>query len=431
MRKFLINGFGKYKEIDPICPFCNSHNTVDNGYYSYECRILKRLGLDIRNGHYQCKDCKKTWSTPYKPAKEFVNHVKRLLKETSFKLFTNGLSFGEISSYVEEHYGLPFSEETARQYYMQICKEHKNQKVLSSSGFFNVDCQHLKLNGKKVYRLTITDPIHNNCIVDIRIRAETVEEIVDRIRLYLLPYEKKGFIVDGKIGLDAALEKEFGVPVQLCITHFQSLIVKDYINFYGKNLNLQQLRNMYLQLSILADHDVEVQFLNKKLDELDNFKKRIICLDKKLKEVSIKREEKRLLKEFYDFRRSLKKYRRKQKNYLIPRTEEEIDQKIEIAKKFIVEKQEIKRLKILIEKKENLTHFLRVNGMPSTNNGVEHYYSKSLTKTQKKRFRSHNAVDLRITAAKAINNGWTTVSVTLISILRQVAYLLCLFGKPT
>ena len=79
---------------------------------------------------------------------------------------------------------------------------------------------------------------------------------------------------------------------------------------------------------------------------------------------------------------------------------------------------------------ESLTAFLHVEGLPPTNNGVEQYYADTLTKTDKKRFRSLEAIRTRIAACRAQWNGWITPSVTLLDILRQFGTLFYLFGRP-
>ena len=116
-------------------------------------------------------------------------------------------------------------------------------------------------------KFSVIDIVNKKCLVDIIIEAEANEEIIDRLRLHLLPYEVRGMVVDGKGGLLRALKKEFSVPIQRCIMHVQKLIVQDYIKKYGKNLSLLQLRNMYMQLNILMNHDAEVQMLNRLLKE--------------------------------------------------------------------------------------------------------------------------------------------------------------------
>ena len=427
---FLITGQGKYMQLNPQCPHCGSRHVVHDGYYRCEAKLIRKMGLEIRNGHYLCKTCGKTFSTPFTGVQEFLDNLKVFLQETSFQLFLKGMSFGGVAHYVSEQLGLPLDAETARRYYIELAQEYKNHKVLTSSGFFCVDCQHLKMNGQPMARLTVIDAISKANIVEVLIPAETNQEVLDRLRIHLLPYEIRGFVVDGKGGLEDALREEFNVPIQRCLFHIQQLIVKDYIKKYGKNLSLLQIRNMYLELTILEDHDVEVHFLNQQLKTLDEFSRNMWCPNRELREKSLAAEERRRLKEFYDFRKILKRYRRKNPPYLIPRTEEEMRQKLEEARLFLVERHEKKRLTMLEENWKSLTQFLHTEGLPPTNNNVEHYYARTLTKTEKKRFRSLSAITTRITACRAMWNGWVTPSVTLIDILSQFAKLFYLFGKP-
>ncbi|MFW6173389.1 MAG: transposase [Elusimicrobiota bacterium] len=428
--KFLITAQGKYMQTNPVCPFCNSRDVVDNGYYLSENKFLVENNIEIKNGHYLCNSCETSFSTPYEAAKKFVSKTKRYIKEKCFKDYMEGKSFGSIANDLSSCWnGMELSEESVRNYYVEIANEFKNRKVLKTSGIFSLDCQHVFVNGNRLYRLSIVDAVTKKCLFDIKIREETVKEVVDRVRLLLLPYNINGFIVDGKIGLKDALEEEFNVPVQLCVTHFQSLIVRNYVKNYGKKMSLINLRNMYLSLNILMNHDVEVQFLNKKLDELNEFRRKIKYSNKEVRNKSIRTKEKQLKKEFYEFRKSLKKYRRKQENYLISRTEEEIKDKLEKAKMFLTGK-DLKTIKRVEEKLEALTHFTRIGEMPPTNNTVEHYYSETLTKTRKKRFRNKKALKTRLNGAKGLANGWFKFTVTLKEILIGFAEIYSLFAKP-
>ena len=411
LQRFLITAKGKYMQLNPNCPHCESINVVQNGYYECESKLIKSLGLSIKHGHCLCNTCGKTFSTKYPELEKFLNDLHRFLAENCFRLFVRGLSFGAIAEYIKEHFGMSITDETARQYYKEIVLEYKDEKSLQTSGFFCVDCQHMKVNGEKSYRLSIIDAKTKACIADVVIDAENNMQIINRLRLHLLPYKIKGFIVDGKLGLVVDIKKEFNVPVQRCIFHIQQLIVKDYIKKYGKALSLLQLRNMYMLLSIFADHDSEIQFLNRKIDEK-----------------VIKQDEKKGLEEFYEFRKSLKKYRRKEERYLIPRNEQEMKEKLAKAKLFITEKHEKSRIEKIEKEWEYITQFLHVEGLPATNNNVEHYYSKTLTKTEKKRFRGIEALKEKITACKIVYNKWFKPTISLQDILQKHAKLFLYFS---
>lgn len=428
--RFLVNAEGRYVYENPFCPNCNSKNISLCGWYRCEDKLILELGLEVKQSHYTCNDCGCTFSTPFEEIQDFKRKLKKYLKEQSFELFNRGMSFGGIAEQLSKDF-ISISEETVRMYYYSICREYRNKKTLKASGYFYVDCQFLKKKGQNMCRLSVIDAIYKNCIVDIRIPAESVEEVVNELRLRLLPYKKKCFIVDGKIGLEEALKEEFGVDVQVCVYHTNARIIDDYVKTYGVNIGLLQTRNMYSLLTILTNHDAEVNFLNRKLNELENFKKQLGNTSEEFWKKSVAAHENKLLQEFRDFRRSLKRYRRKQDKYLIRRNMNEIKDKIKQAEILLTEKKEIKRLKIVKEKLDSFTVFLKDNQVPPTNCGVEHYYSKTLTKTDKKRFKSNDAMDKRLIACKARWNKWTSPTINLIDLFRQFARLARLFMLPT
>lgn len=410
LNRFLITAEKKYLWLEPQCSYCESHNIVHNGYYLCENSYFVSLGLKIKQGHYLCKSCRKTFSTPFPLLKELENDLRRFLKESCFILFMNGMSFEGIAKYISEHYNLKISDETVRKYYKKVAKSFRSQKVSTTSGYYLIDCQHLKVRGEHIARLAVIDLHTKLNVIDIDIPDETNEIIVERLRLLLLPYKVKGMIVDGKGGLLKALKKEFNIPVQRCIMHVQKLIIGDYTKKYGKNFTLLQTRNMYMLLNIFMDHDVEVEFLNNLIKE-KNFEK----------------DEKRLLEKWYEFRKDLRRFRRKQEQYLLHRTEEEMIEKLKLAKMFITEKQERRRLKKIESEWKECTEFIRTKELAPTNNAVEHYFSKTLTKTEKKVFRTIEALRDKISACRAMFNKWFKPSITLQEILQKYTKIFNLF----
>ena len=409
--RFLITANRKYLWLDPQCPHCQSSHVVHNGYYLCEHSYFVSLNLQIRQGHYLCKSCKKTFSTPFPLLKELECDLRKFLKETCFILSMNGMSFENISQYISKHYNLSISDETVREYYRKIVKSLRSQNVSKTSGFFLINCQHLKVQGEHIVRLAIIDLHKNLNVIDLVIEDETNEKIIEKIRLLLLPYKIKGFIVDGKGGLLKELKKEFKVPVQRCIFHVQQLIVRDYIQKFGKNLSLLHLRNMYLMLNIFINHDVEVNFLNNLI-----------------KEKHFRQDEKRLLEKWYEFRKNLKKFRRKQEVFLLQRTEEEMKENLKLAKLFLTEKHEMKRIKKIEMEWQECTEFLRTKELVPTNNAIEHYFSKTLTKTKKKLFRTVIALKDKIAACRAIFNKWFKPTITLQDIFIKYARIFLLFS---
>ena len=411
LNRFLITANRKYLWLEPQCPNCESCNVIHNGYYFCEHNYFVSLGLKIKNGHYLCKSCGKTFSTPFPLLKELENDLRKFLKETCFLLYMDGMSFEEISEYISKHYNLAISDETVRKYYRKIAKSFRSQNVSKTSGFYLVDCQHLKVQGQHIARLAVVDLHTKLNIIDVDIEDETNEIIIERLRLLLLPYKIKGFIIDGKGGLLKALKKEFKVPIQRCIFHVQKLIVGDYVKKCGKNFTLLQLRNMYMLLNIFMNHDVEVNFLNNLI-----------------KDKHFMKYEKRLLEKWYEFRKDLKRFRRKQKQYLLHRTEEEMKEQLKLAKLFITEKHEIKRIKRIENEWKECTEFLRTTELAPTNNAIEHYFSKTLTKTDKKVFRTRTALKEKILACRAMFNQWFKPTITLQEIFLKTAKLFLLFS---
>lgn len=408
-KKFSINLSGKFHEIDPICPHCRSISNIHNGNDLYKSKVIKELGITIKRGKFKCKRCGNTWTTHYKDAELFVQQYKQLINTTVFSLCCDGFSLNKIVEHISTVFSKRISHEWVRQIYIKIAKEIEQKKVLQTSGIFHYDEQYTKVNKKEYVRVVVIDSITKKVIFDETTDNSRIETLKDKLNMKMLPYKKEVFIVDLALSYPAMLKDLFPkIKIQWCLFHLNKLVIKDFegsrkLNKYGRKiLPLQEIYNQYLLFDLFFNHEVELSFLKK---QLKNLKKRKELLKYYEEEDLISFHEMKLISEFSEFRKSLKKNRRKHIKYLLRRNKEE---SLEILAKLEREisffpKQVQKRIKKIKKNFDKFTLFQNNPLVPPTNNTLEQYYSATLQKTNKKKFRCEEGLHLKL---KIVREKW-------------------------
>lgn len=441
-RKFSISPSGKFYELEPTCPICKSNHVVHNGNDKCKSKIIKELGLVIKKGKYKCKKCNNTWTTHYKDAKLFVQQYKQIISTTVFNLCSIGVSLDKTVDHVVIVFSKKISHEWVRQLYIKAAKTIEQKKVLQTSGMFNYDEQYLKLNGKTYFRVVVLDAITKKVIFDEKVEDTRIETLKDKLNMKMLPYKKETFIVDLALGYPKMLKELFPeVKIQWCIFHLNQLIVADFkdsrkLNRYGREiLPLQQIYNQYLLLNIFFDHEVELNFLKRQLRKLtqrNEMLKGCRCYEENPNLISF--FEMKLISEFSEFRKGLKKHRRKHKyKYLLRKSKNET---LEILEKLEREigffpKQVQKRIKKIRRNLDKLTPFQENPLIPPTNNNIEQYYSATLQKTNKKRFRSEESLKLKLNIVREKwNKTIGNLKFNFLEFLQLFAKIHYFFGHP-
>ena len=142
--------------------------------------------------------------------------------------------------------------------------------------------------------------------------------------------------------------------------------------------------------------------------------------------------EMRLISEFAEFRNGLKKNRRKHVRYLLRNSKAEtlnILAKLEREISFFPKKVK-KRIKMIIKNIDHLTLFQDNPLVSPTNNVLEQYYSATLQKTEKKKFRCNESLHLKL---KIVRERWNKtigdLSFNFLGFLQLFAKIHYFFGE--
>ena len=296
---------------------------------------------------------------------------------------------------------------------------------------------------KKYFRIVVMDAISKQILFDEQVENKKIETLKDKLNMKMLPYKKKVFIVDLALGYPKMLKDLFpNVKIQWCLFHLNQLISKEF-NHYKKlsitgkkELSLQDLYHQYLLFDLFFNHEMECQFLKRQLKKLEKWNKMLQgckCIEV-INSKIISRYEMQLIFEFNEFRKGLKKHRRKYKRrYLLRWTKDEVLHKLKILKRDIgyFPKKIKSRIKHILKYFDRYTLFYENSEIPLINNNIEQYYSATLQKTKKKSFRSIKSLKFKL---KIVREKWNktlgTLKINFLSFLRQFAKLHLFFG-PT
>lgn len=433
----------KLQLISRICPLCQEPDIIFNGSKKDDRIIVKELGLTLYKGQYICKKCKSTGIVRSEELDEWIKQFKEIIKNTVISLAANKLSFEKTSQHIKDIFGRDISIEWVRQLYNRAIKKLRRSKAKTVSGYFNYDEQHLKRNGKEVVRITIIDAITKTIILDKKFEDKTKETVTKAIKKALKKYEKKikCFICDMDDKYPAILEELYGkeVKLQWCVFHLFKHINKEFTEGcgYGKAKRKLSLMNEYNKMSlfnIFFNHDKELFFLKKLMKKLEQRKSLLdkSSLSRKEKENLILEYEDELRKEYKEYCRTLKKNRRR-KGFakLKKRTYKKALELLEQIRAMIdlYPKKIINRIRKIIENWNRFNVGLRDRKVPLTNNNLEQYYSATLHQVEKKRFRSDEAIEVRLKVNFLRNNGSRLFDkVNFIEFLRLTSVVSLLFS---
>ena len=352
--------------IHPVCPKCSSDKVIKFG--TNPKNLDNRVKIKVQR--YHCTNCKNNFNTSLKGYQKdnlFSDEMRE--KYTSF--FTKiKASLRSIRDFMEEHFKISVSHESIRLWTIEEGKKYRTEKEIIGSGIYCYDEQYLKVNGEKRYRLLLIDSMTNSVLGD-RIVKHCKEPVIKSFLCETLNAQKVIAIVsDGKpeynkilkeVRRDLTLKNK--IIHQLCTFHAQKNFskaiweTKKLMKIAGEKWeykkNFAILSNL-LNLTFAVDNPEKASKFANQLE--GNLKDKCLSI---LYDTSLSDHQK-AESIFYWFLWSARGHHK------------------------IIEKQVWWLKKNWI----NLTHYLRIKGIPKTNNVAEQYFSRTLQKDKKKRFRS-------------------------------------------
>lgn len=391
---------GKIRTSCVCCPNCGSRHFVDNGYHAVEDSFIRKLGLRINIAQFQCKKCGNHWSTQRELIDDIIRKEKEFLKSLLLGCARSGLSFQRSCETVKESIGHSYTSQYLHELYTNALGQVKIEHTASASGVYYYDEQFLKENGRAICRLAIRDQVTGKILLD-KMDVDASESAIKRAlheALDGLPVE--AFTVDMAVKYPGIIKELFPkASIQWCIFHLYKLIWKELKEEFGKNPPLQQLYNVYLLFNVFFDHTPQLKKIEELLAQFQksrtNNSKNNLHIENDLRE------------EFRRFTKELKKQRRREGNNVPRRTLDESVRFFDTIKEqaTLFPKKLQHRIDLIEKNWDRFTLFQRDARVQPTNNGIEQYFAATLSKTDKKDFRSTGAITRELRACQAEWNG--------------------------
>lgn len=372
-----------------ISPKCMSTNIKYNGYHESSSFILKKLDMSIKVGQCECTDCGLRWSVDANELYQLLEKFKEEIREFAAQIRAEKNSLHKTARLTEAIIGKKYSHEGINRWHKTKTNPLQENEVKDEdfSGYYVYDEQEVKAGGNKKQRLAL---------MDITIKQPIAEEIKDdkkkeTIREFLIRNLKNkprtSMIVDGDTSYPDIITNDLGMSYQIDIRHLFDNIRKAFKEecAYGvghKKLHLiDELKKQELY-DVFYPRKELISFVKRGLKKLDKIK------DKNLREEKDVELQKKLtkLKNERRKKRRRKDYVHEHKKHTLNKARKKFDS-VKLLKSYYPRELQ-KWIDKIEEDWEHYTLFLVDRNVPPTSNLIEQYFSSTLQRSEKKKFRS-------------------------------------------
>lgn len=420
------------------CPDCGAI-MVYNGSYQSSSLYYRSHCIGFKIGQQFCPNCQKTHIPKNKFIQIIANRVNYFLECQMVSLSEKGLSYSDISTHLSETLGVKISPE----HIGNIVEDHimhidLADPLIPSEGWFCYDEQHLKQNGKTIYRIVIYHPKTLTIIYE-KDHAIFNQSILEDLLRQVFKNEKPiGFTFDMAPSYPKVFQRVFGkdLKIQWCLFHLNQLIFREVKSScqVGKNLtwNLEEIHQMYEFFNIFYERKTSLDYIINLKSRLADFKK-FIRTKVINEEKDIRSFEKQLIKEFFSYQHSLRLMRKRNKESLRLVSKEISFSRIEDLfrrKRSLIKPLESRIVYIRKHFERFVSHF-EIKNSEHTNNKLEGKFGVTLRKTEKVKFRSRESLIQCLKLKKLRNLGVLFIEPCSMLNLAIISIVGCLLGVNT
>jgi len=377
-----------------INPQCMSTGIKYNGYHQSTSFILKNIGMKIKVGQCECCNCGLRWSVDIDELYQLLEQLKEETREFATQIRSEKNSLDKTASLIETIIGRRYSHESINRWYKARTSPLQEEKIEDGtcSGYYAYDEQEVRAGGKKMQRLTLRD---------ITMKPPIAEEIKDdkkkeTIREFLVRnLEKKpkiSMIVDGDTSYPEIITEDLGMNYQIDIRHLFDNLRKAFKEecAYGvghKKLHLMDELKKQELYDVFYPRKELISFVKRGLKKIDKIKdeckreEKDVELQKKLMELKNERRKRRRRKDYFH----------EHKKHTLNKAKKKFDS-VKMLRGYYP-----KELQKWIDKIEedwgHYTLFLVDRNVPPTSNFIEQYYSSTLQRSEKKKFRNLDSLN--------------------------------------
>lgn len=181
--KLILLADNHFELIRPICPKCGT-KTVIKQEYRVRNPILGEYGQQkIYLRRYQCKKCRKKFTTPLDSVVKPYHRYANIFKDKTEQLIKTGYrSLRKTQEDFDTFFNHTPSHQTIKNW-LTIKPETKiNNDITVYSGYYSYDEQYIRINGNRMYRLTLYDTIVNIPVAEEIVSKRSPEAITNFIQ---------------------------------------------------------------------------------------------------------------------------------------------------------------------------------------------------------------------------------------------------------
>ena len=380
------------------CPGCGKL-MVKNGSYVSSSKYYSSQDALFKIGQQFCPKCKRTHTPQKKIASVICGMANDFLESVIVSCSSNGMNNSGIQDHLLNCFGIPLCTGTIS----TIIDNHVGsiqlaEPIINAKGWYGYDEQYLKENGQKIVRVTILDFNTLEPIFEKTLTKFNKKILMKTLKKVFKGKKPLGFTFDMLPMYPDAFTSVFkGIEIQWCLFHLNQLIFKEVMKACRINRKvfweLEVVHQMYEFFDIHYNRFAALEYIELAKKRLEDFEQYVKGRSKNEKK-DIREFEKYLVWEIFKSQRLAKLLRKRTKTTLELRTDEEAKKRIEdlLHRKSTLFKPLQKRI-VYINK--NMDKFLTHNHFKeaqATNNRLEGYFGRTLSKTDKVRFLSHSEI---------------------------------------
>ena len=374
--KFILDNGVYYSETIPNCPCCGN-KMIRNGH---NVRVKKGI-ISLKIGKYHCNGCNKNIQEPTEFYDELIRYIQEQIVPILATIRAEKVAYRGIENIMK--FFVPIGKDTAYKLIEEYIESAKLPEFESKGiQVIGYDEQIAFTNGVKRVRILIFDIITGFPILEILEDSKISEVIKSAFIKSKIDFSKITIIVtDLDKSYPKILDELFGENLyhQPCLFHLMQLICKTF----PKNCSIFEETMKYTLLNVFYDHEEEIRWLEVKTEDENLF---LESNSKKQYKIWLKDTK----KEFRLFCKGLKQKQR------IEGIESMIREFDEIMNLFLDILKNIERYPVLLQKRIQMIdkHFVKFTTfcesklIPTTNNGCENYFFRTLNMGWKKRMRT-------------------------------------------
>ena len=289
-RNIQILDKGHYEMIKPFCPHCGSLKYTKQGFREIKPKVDNGEKIKISLQRYKCKSCNKKYSTKLENLKKENNSFfESIINKVRKSKWIRGGSLRKIAKDVQNFLNIDVSHQSIKNFLKidenQVKKEGSRivRKFNQLSGYLTIDEEHVYINGKKKYRVSLHDRFIKGPIAEEIMKSRTNKKIKALIEEVTDGHSIISLTSDG-LKQYKSVSKKLGIIHQRCVFHMMKECreeIKSYLKKTKDNLVTKMAALRYL---------TEINNIFRTFDENECFNRyeAILNKSKKLPEIIIK-----------------------------------------------------------------------------------------------------------------------------------------------